>query len=208
MTLLPVRLAAQEAEPDRVKVLGEDIQQLGKRAVMDRIITEEERIRMMDFVRDSLPEETDLKVKAMEKIRDNLDSRYAEMVRKAEEILDEAGVIGKQMLPDRLGIPEDFVSPEEMRKAQEMAAVAGVTIDMKEILKYVKPLPMKPWLLTTLRLLFGYGTSQRPERWDYYSVPQMGGVYSIIMPGGKPDDSWRYAPQMFYDPHPDKHFRR
>ena len=30
----------------------------------------------------------------------------------------------------------------------------------------------------------------------------------IIMPGGRPDDSWRDAPKMAYDPHPDKHFRR
>ena len=37
---------------------------------------------------------------------------------------------------------------------------------------------------------------------------QMGGVYDIIMPGGRPDDSCRHAPKMAYDPHPDKHFRR
>lgn len=198
----------QDEEERRVQVLSEDIIQLGKRAVRDRIITEEECAGMLDFVRDSLPEETPLKIKEMEKIRDDLDTRYADMVRMAEEILDEAGVIGRRMLPDRLDILEDFVSPEEMRKAREMAAVAGVTIDMEEILKYVKPLPMKPWLMATLRLLFGRGVSQRPQRWDYYAVPQMGGVYDIIMPGGKPDDSWRYAPPMFYDPHPDKHFRR
>ena len=90
----------------------------------------------------------------------------------------------------------------------EQAAVAGVGINMKELLKYVKPLPMKPWLMTTLRLLFGAGVSQRPQRWDYTIVPQMGHVYDIIMPGGRPDDSWRDAPKMYYDPHPDKHFRR
>ena len=72
----------------------------------------------------------------------------------------------------------------------------------------IKPLPMKPWLMTTLRMLFGRGVSQRPQRWDYTVVPQMGGVYDIIMPGGRPDDSWRHAPKMAYDPHPDKHFRR
>ena len=58
------------------------------------------------------------------------------------------------------------------------------------------------------RLLFGREVSQRPQRWDYTVVSQMGGVYDIIMPGGRPDDSWRNAPNMFYDPHPDKHFRR
>ena len=90
----------------------------------------------------------------------------------------------------------------------EQAAIAGASIDMTELLKYVKPLPMKPWLMITLRMLCGRGVSQRPQRWDYTVVSQMGGVYDIIMPGGRPDDSWRDAPKMYYDPHQDKHFRR
>ena len=87
-------------------------------------------------------------------------------------------------------------------------AVANSAIDMKELMKYVKPLPMKPWLMTTLRMLFGNGVSQRPARWDQIVVPQMGRVYDIILPGGAPDYSWMNAPEMEYDPHPDKHFRR
>ena len=206
LIILPARLNAQE--PDREKVLAEDIKRLGERALRDRIISEEEHAQMLCFVRDSLPEGTDLKVRALEQIRDELDEKYAEQVRQAQKLLDEMGYIGRQMLPDRLYEPEDYVSPEEKRIAMEQAAIAGVGINMKELLKYVKPLPMKPWLMTTLRLLFGRGVSQRPQRWDYTVVPQMGGVYDIIMPGGRPDDSWRDAPKMFYDPHPDKHFRR
>ena len=163
---------------------------------------------MVVFVRDSLPEGTDRKVRALEQIRDELDEKYAEQVRQAQKLLDEMGYLSRQMLPDRLDIPEDYVSPEEERLAMEQAAIAGVGINMKELLKYVKPLPMKPWLMTTLRLLFGRGVSQRPQRWDYTVVPKMGGVYDIIMPGGRPDDSWRDAPKMYYDPYPDKHFRR
>ena len=168
-------LSAQESE--REHILTDDINRLGERAVRDKIISEEEHTQMLCFVRDSLPEGTDLKVLALEQIRDELDEKYSEKVRQAQKLLDEMGYIGRQ-------------------------------IDMKELLKYVKPLPMKPWMMTTLRLLFGRGVSQRPQRWDYTVVPQMGGVYDIIMPGGRPDDSWRYAPKMAYDPHPDKHFRR
>ena len=199
-------ISAQES--DRELVLADDIYRLGQRALRDRIISEEEHAQMLCFVRDSLPEGTDLKVRALEQIRDELDEKYAEQVRQAQKLLDEMGYLGRQMLPDRLDIPEDYVSPEEERLAMEQAAIAGVGINMKELLKYVKPLPIKPWLMTTLRLLFGRGVSQRPQRWDYTVVPQMGGVYDIIMPGGRPDDSWRDAPKMFYDPHPDKHFRR
>ena len=199
-------ISAQES--DREQVLADDIYRLGQRALRDRIISEEEHAQMLCFVRDSLPEGTDLKVRALEQIRDELDEKYAEQVRQAQKLLDEMGYLGRQMLPDRLDIPEDYVSPEEERLAMEQAAIAGVGINMKELLKYVKPLPMKPWLMTTLRLLFGRGVSQRPQRWDYTVVPQMGGVYDIIMPGGRPDDSWRDAPKIFYDPHPDKHFRR
>ena len=199
-------ISAQES--DREQVLADDINRLGERALRDRIISEEEHTQMLCFVRDSLPEGTDLKVRALEQIRDELDEKYAEQVRQAQKLLDEMGYLGRQMLPDRLDIPEDYVSPEEERLAMEQAAIAGVGINMKELLKYVKPLPMKPWLMTTLRMLFGRGVSQRPQRWDYTVVSQMGGVYDIIMPGGRPDDSWRDAPKMFYDPHPDKHFRR
>ena len=199
-------ISAQES--DREQELADDIYRLGQRALRDRIISKEEHAQMLCFVRDSLPEGTDLKVRALEQIRDELDEKYAEQVRQAQKLLDEMGYLGRQMLPDRLDIPEDYVSPEEERLAMEQAAIAGVGINMKELLKYVKPLPMKPWLMTTLRLLFGRGVSQRPQRWDYTVVSQMGGVYDIIMPGGRPDDSWRNAPKMFYDPHPDKHFRR
>jgi hypothetical protein len=199
-------ISAQES--DREQVLADDIYRLGQRALRDRIISDEEHAQMLCFVRDSLPEGTDLKVRALEQIRDELDEKYAEQVRQAQKLLDEMGYLSRQMLPDRLDIPEDYVSPEEERLAMEQAAIAGVGINMKELLKYVKPLPMKPWLMTTLRLFFGRGVSQRPQRWDYTVVPQMGGVYDIIMPGGRPDDSWRDAPKMFYDPHPDKHFRR
>ena len=199
-------ISAQES--DRELVLAEDINRLGERALRDRIISEEEHAQMLCFVRDSLPEGTDLKVRALEQIRDELDEKYSEKVRQAQKLLDEMGYIGRQMLPDRLFEPEDYVSPEEERLAMEQAAIAGASIDMTELLKYVKPLPMKPWLMTTLRMLFGRGVSQRPQRWDYTVVPQMGGVYDIIMPGGRPDDSWRDAPKMYYDPYPDKHFRR
>lgn len=202
----PARLYSQDT--DREQVLAEDIKRLGERALSDRIISEEEHTQILCFVRDSLPEGTDLKVRALEQIRNELDEKYSEKVRQAQKLLDEMGYIGRQMLPDRLFEPEDYVSPEEERLAMEQAAIARASIDMTELLKYVKPLPMKPWLMITLRMLCGRGVSQRPQRWDYTVVPQMGGVYDIIMPGGRPDDSWRDAPKMYYDPHPDKHFRR
>ena len=206
LIILPASLHAQET--DREQVLADDINRLGERALRDRIISEEEHTQMLCFVRDSLPEGTELKVRALEQLREELDEKDSEKVRQAQKLLDEMGYIGRQMLPDKLYEPEDYVSPDEKRIAMEQAAIAGALIDMTELLKYVKPLPMKPWLMTTLRLLFGRGVSQRPQRWDYTVVPQMGGVYDIIMPGGRPDDSWRDAPKMAYDPHPDKHFRR
>ena len=206
LIMLPVTVYGQEQ--NRVEVLHTDIDRLGERAVHDRIISEEERQKMMVFVRDSLPVETELKTRVLEQIRDDLDEKYAEMIRNSMKLFDEMGYIGSGMLPDILHEPEDYESPEDKRMKMEALAIAGSAIDKEEILKYVKPLPMNPWLRAGLRLFFGRGVSQRPERWDYTVVPQMGGVYDIIVPGGRPDDSWRDAPPMFYDPHPDKHFRR
>ena len=204
--MLPVGMSAQERS--REQELLNDIDRLGERAVRDKVISKEEHMEMVSFVRDSLPEGTDLKIRALEQIRNELDEQYAEMVRNSQKMFDEAGLIGESMLPEVLEEPEGYISPQERRRASEMAAVANVAIDVEEMMKHVKPLPMKPWLRVTLRLLFGIGVNQRPERWDYKPVPQMGGLYYIIMPGGQPDDSWRDAPKMYYDPHPDKHFRR
>ena len=204
--MLPVGMSAQERS--REQELLNDIDRLGERAVRDKVISKEEHIEMVSFVRDSLPEGTDLKIRALEQIRNELDEQYAEMVRNSQKMFDEAGFIGESMLPEVLDEPEGYISPQERRRASEMAAVANVAIDVEEMMKHVKPLPMKPWLRVTLRLLFGIGVNQRPERWDYKPVPQMGRLYYIIMPGGQPDDSWRDAPKMYYDPHPDKHFRR
>lgn len=206
LIMLPVRLNSQE--PDRENILTDDIQRLGERAVSDRIISEEEHREMISFIRDSLPEGTDLKVRALEQIRNELDEQYEEMVMNSLKMFDEAAFIGESMLPEKLDEPEGYISPQDRRRANEMAAVVNATIDIEEMMKHVKPLPMKPWLRVTLRLLFGRGVSQRPGRWDYTVVPQMGRLYDIIMPGGQPDDSWRDAPKMYYDPHPDKHFRR
>lgn len=204
--MLPVGMSAQERS--REQELLNDIDRLGERAVRDKVISKEEHMEMVSFVRDSLPEGTDLKIRALEQIRNELDEQYAEMVRNSQKMFDEAALIGESMLPEVLDEPEGYISPQERRRASEMAAVANVAIDVEEMMKHVKPLPMKPWLRVTLRLLFGIGVNQRPERWDYKPVPQMGGLYYIIMPGGQPDDSWRDAPKMYYDPHPDKHFRR
>lgn len=204
--MLPVGMSAQERS--REQELLNDIDRLGERAVRDKVISKKEHMEMVSFVRDSLPEGTDLKIRALEQIRNELDEQYAEMVRNSQKMFDEAAFIGESMLPEVLDEPEGYISPQERRRASEMAAVANVAIDVEEMMKHVKPLPMKPWLRVTLRLLFGIGVNQRPERWDYNPVPQMGGLYYIIMPGGQPDDSWRDAPKMYYDPHPDKHFRR
>jgi hypothetical protein len=118
LALMLVSLPVYAQGSDREQVLADDIKRLGERALRDRVISDEEHTQMLCFVRDSLPEGTDLKVRALEQIRDELDEKYSEQVR------------------------------------------------------------------------------------------QMGGVYDIIMPGGRPDNSWRHAPKMAYDPHPDEHFRR
>lgn len=204
LLMMPVNAGAQKHE--REQVLMDDIIRLGERAVRDHVISSEENVELLDFIRDSLPEGKRLRVRTLEKLRNELDDQYAEAVRRSQQILEEA--VGRGMLPGLLHEPEGYVSPEEKRRQNENMAVANSAIDMKELMKYVKPLPMKPWLMTTLRMLFGNGVSQRPARWDQIVVPQMGRVYDIILPGGAPDYSWMNAPEMEYDPHPDKHFRR
>ena len=196
--LIMLPLSAQEQS--REQVLITDIDQLGKRAVRDMAINEEERKGIISFIRDSLPESTDLKIRALEQIRDELDEQYAEMVRRSMRQLEEAGYIGGQMLPDILNEPEDYISPQERNQASKMKAMANSKADMKELMKYVKPLPMKPWLMTTLRMLFGRNVSQRPSRWDQIVVPQMGGVYDIILPGRRPDERRDDMPKMEYNP--------
>lgn len=196
--LIMLPLSAQEQS--REQVLITDIDQLGKRAVRDMVIKEEERKGIISFIRDSLPESKGLKIRALEQIRDELDEQYAEMVRRSMRQLEESGYIGGQMLPDILDEPEDYLSPQERNQASKMKAMANSKADMKELMKYVKPLPIKPWLMTTLRMLFGRNVSQRASRWDQIVVPQMGGVYDIILPGRRPDERRDDIPKMEYNP--------
>ncbi len=208
MMLFMLSVGVHAQEQNREQVLMEDIVRLGERAVRDNVISEEEKMEIAGFVRDSLPESTDLKVRALEQIRDELDEQYDLMIREARKRIDEAGQIGMEMLPDRLYEPDGYVSPDERRRANEKRAMASAAIDKDKILKHVRPLKMNVHLRSILRFFFGHNVSQRPKRWDQEVVPQMGGVYDIIMPGGRPDESWRDQPEMVYDPHPDKHFRR
>lgn len=198
LIMLPANLYSQV--DNREQILITDIDRLGERAVRDMVISEDERKGIDGFIRDSLPESTDLKIKALEKIRDELDHQYEEMVRNSLKQLEESEYIGERMLPDILYEPDDYISPQERRRAGKRMAAANSKVDAKELMKYVKPLPMKPWLRTTLRMLFGRNVSQRPSRWDQIVVPQMGGVYDIIMPGRYPDDFRKDMPKMEYDP--------
>lgn len=198
LIMLPADLYSQV--DNREQILITDIDRLGERAVRDMVISEDERKGITGFIRDSLPESTDLKIKALEKIRDELDHQYEEMVRNYLEQLEESEYIGEGMLPDILYEPDDYISPQERRRAGKRMAAANSKVDAKELMKYVKPLPMKSWLRTTLRMLFGRNVSQRPSRWDQIVVPQMGGVYDIILPGRYPDDRRDDMPKMEYDP--------
>lgn len=198
LIMSPVNLYSQEQS--REQVLITDIERLGDRAVRDMVISEDERKGIIGFIRDSLPESTDLKIKALEQIRDELDHQYEEMVKNSFKQLEESEYIGERMLPDILYEPEDYISPQERNQASRRTAIANSKADMEELMKYVKPLKMRTWLMTTLRMLFGRGVSQRPSRWDQITVPQMGGVYDIILPGRPPDNHRDDLPKMEYDP--------
>lgn len=207
MILFMLPVAGYSQEPERESALKEDIVRLGERALKDKVIKSEEHEGLMNFIRDSLPEDNNLRIKALEQIRNELDKQYENMVRQSQDLFDEAGYIGRMMLPDILHEPEGYVSNAEKQRRMQQAGLAATRAYTERYMKSVEPLKMKPWLKTLLRMFFGNGVNQRPERWDQVVVPQMGGLYFIVMPGGQPDDSWRDAPKMEYDPHPDKHFR-
>ena len=52
------------------------------------VISEEERSEIISFVRDSLPENTELKVQALEEIRDKLDEKYADNILMQHSVRD------------------------------------------------------------------------------------------------------------------------
>lgn len=121
--MLPVGMSAQERS--REQELLNDIDRLGERAVRDKIISKEEHMKMVSFVRDSLPEGTDLKIRALEQIRNELDEQYAEMVRNSQKMFDEAAFIGESMLPEVMDEPEGYISPQERRRASEIIMPGG-----------------------------------------------------------------------------------
>ena len=81
--VLPLRLEAQEQSkafnteweqqsPAKDTVLMNDILRLGDRAVKDNVISQKECISVMEFIRDSLPESTDLRIAILKQIRDEM----------------------------------------------------------------------------------------------------------------------------------------
>ena len=77
--VLPLRLEAQEQSkavnteweqksPAKDTVLMNDILRFGDRAVKDNVISQKECISVMEFIRDSLPESTDLRIAILKQI--------------------------------------------------------------------------------------------------------------------------------------------
>ena len=146
--MLPVIINAQEQ--DREQVLLVDIDSLVTKAVRDRIITKEESQELVSFVRDSLPEGTDLKVRALEQIRDELDDRYAEMVRNSMKLLDLLSPILVRVLSTRAkefaARPEKPVSNERRSKKwlREQTVTFSVLRDIREFAVRSRALPKDP----------------------------------------------------------------
>ena len=226
LIMLPIFSYAQEAslDPDREKALSEDVKAYAERALKDGIIDREKKASLLAFITDSLPEQQQLRIKALESILNGLDAEYDKAMKISSLSFDERAYMAEQMVPSKLYIPQDYVSEQEKGLRREIAAAAKVRELTNRYLKRNAPLAMPPALRAVLRLLFGLGTNPNPARWDLIPVDQMGRVYTIIMPGGQPqtfDESLfndtehydpavykRTVPQMVYDPHPDKHFRR
>ena len=70
-----------------------DIQRFGEMAVRDNVITEERRNEIESFVRDSLPESSELKVLTLKRILNELDDQYDEKIRQTQKLWDELGYL-------------------------------------------------------------------------------------------------------------------
>lgn len=227
LIMLPVSVKAQEkphVEHDRETELMADAKAYVERAGMEGIISRERQETLTSFLNDSLPEQKPLRIKALENIMEELNAEYDRSVRISNLTFDERSYIAEQMVPRRLHIPEEYQSDRDKRLRMELAAIDKVRELTDRFMKNNVPLALSPVLVTILRLTIGYGTSQRPSRWDQIPVMQMERVYEIILPGGQPesldeslfDDTEHYdpsvyrrtVPKMYHDPHPDRHFRR
>lgn len=226
LIMLPFSSDAQETVriQDKETELLNDAGTYIRRAGSDGIISKERQEEMLTFISDSLPEQKHLRIRTLENILEQLDNEYDKSVRISALTFDERAYLAERMVPGKLHIPEEYVSNSERRQRNELAAVQKVKELTEKFLKDNSPFALHPALVTILRLTIGYGTSQSPERWDQIPVKQMGGVYYITLPGGQPesfdeslfDDTEHYdpsvyrrtVPEMVYDPHPDRHFRR
>ena len=60
LIMMPIETRSQEQSQENILIM--DIQRFGEMAVRDNVITEERRNEIESFVRDSLPESSELKV--------------------------------------------------------------------------------------------------------------------------------------------------
>lgn len=216
------RLSA--AAREREAILRKDVETYARRAAGEKIISIAEKERILRFVQDSLPEDNGLRISVLEQLRARIDREYDGMIQNSMKPAEEMERYGRMMVERMLKEPEAYTPENTKRLKKEQQAASGVRENTVKFMKTNAPIKMAPALRSVLRLLFGLGTGSSPELSDREVVPIHGGLYNIYMPGWKPsgidpalfNDTKHFdpsvykspVPQMEYDQHPDKHFRR
>lgn len=176
------KASVRNIERDRIEAtLSEDIRIYTERAVKEKIMSAGKADSIRIYIRDSLPESQELRISALQLIRDGIDNLYDNFTYSSEEITScDYSHIASSMVPKILAEPEDFVDPYERRIKNAMEG----TMKTKEMIALTlgqEKSKIPKWARPALMLLFNKGLDP-----TFKTIPVHGGLYYIAIPPGKP----------------------
>ena len=161
------------------------------KALKDGVISVEKRDSLMAIISSTEYAELDLKINLLQSVIDSIDSDYDASIKMADDYAVGQYMYRRSMLPERLSVPGDYISPEEARQLIIQRTSVSVARSMTETFKMEELMGWQKWMRKHGLSLFG-----NQAVYEGKAIPQMGGLYYITVPGGAPSED-KYGPDKF-----------
>lgn len=182
-------------EKDSLYVRGNSLKEeaslFTEKALKDGVISTEKRDSLLAIISSSGYAEMGLRINLLQSVIDSIDSDYEASIKAADDYAVGQYMYKKSMLPERLSVPGDYISPEESRELIKQRTAVSVSQSMAETFKMEDLLGWQKWMRKHGLNLLG-----NQAVYEGKAIPQMGGLYYITVPGDAPSEN-RYSPDKF-----------
>lgn len=165
LILVPVSLAvpawsalAQETDSLVLKeqVLLQENRQYIQMAQRDKVLSIEQADSLRSITIGTLEKPIQAGIDLLFQVRDFIDHQYEEQLRAVDEpVLEEYYYSASRMLPDKLGMPEGYVSPEEREAERQKLAMEQFAESLAREFEREKLPAWQEWCIRHLPFFFG-----------------------------------------------------